>query len=90
MGRSGENKVSPSELLDVSQSLELGGVDDFDEKGVQLDVTMDGVIKNLEGHTIIIVINHQKTLELCPHSKAGCIFGQTILICQHWLQTDKM
>lgn len=86
--RSGENKVGPSELLDVSQSLELGGVDDFDEKRVQLDVTMDGVIKNLEGHTvvIIIVINHQKTLELCPYSKASCIFWQIIIISPHWLQ----
>lgn len=72
VGCSGENKVGPSELLDVSQSLELGGVDDFDEKRVQLDVAMDGVIKNLEGHTSII--NHQKTLELCPHSKASWIF----------------
>lgn len=34
VGRSGKDKVGPSELLDVSQSLELRCVDDFDEKRV--------------------------------------------------------
>lgn len=31
---SGEDKVGPAELLDVAQSLELGCVDDLDEKRV--------------------------------------------------------
>lgn len=34
VGGSGEDKIGPAELLDVSQSLELGCVDDLDEKRV--------------------------------------------------------
>lgn len=51
VGGSGKNKVGPAELLDVSQSLELGRVDDLDEKRVELNVTMDGVIEDLLGQT---------------------------------------
>lgn len=52
VGGSGEDKVGPAELLDVSQSLELGCVDDLDEKRVQLDVTVDGVVKDLAGNAV--------------------------------------
>ena len=34
VGRSRKNKVRPSELLEVSKSLELRRVDDFDEERV--------------------------------------------------------
>lgn len=34
VGGSGEDKVGPAELLDVTQSLELGRIDDLDEKRV--------------------------------------------------------
>lgn len=67
VGCSGENKVGPAQLLDVSQSLELGCVDELGEKRVQLNVTMDGVIKDLAGDTIII--KPQNWFELHPHCK---------------------
>lgn len=49
VGGSWEDKVGPAQLLDVPQSLELGCVDDLDEKRVQLNVTVDGVVKDLAG-----------------------------------------
>ena len=45
---SGENVVGPSELLDVSQSVELRCVYDFDQKMWECNVSMDGVIKHLK------------------------------------------
>ena len=48
VGCSGENIVGSSELLDVPQSLELRCVYDFDEKWVDFNVSMDGVVKNLK------------------------------------------
>lgn len=45
--RAGENKVGPSELLEVSQSLELRCVDDFDEEWVQLHLPVDGIVEHL-------------------------------------------
>ena len=45
---SGENVVDPSELLDVPQSLELRCVYDFDQKRVEFNVSVDGVIKDLK------------------------------------------
>ena len=48
MGCSGENIVGSSELLDVPQSLELRCVYDFDEKWVDFNVSMDGVVKHLK------------------------------------------
>ena len=45
---SGENIVCPSELLDVPQSLELRCVYDFDQKRVEFNVSVDGVIKHLK------------------------------------------
>lgn len=51
VGCSWVNKVAPSKLLDVSKSLELRGVNDFDEKWVQLHMPVDGIIKHLAGHT---------------------------------------
>lgn len=52
VGGSREDKVGPAELLDVSQSLELGCVDDLDEERVKLNVTVDGVVKDLAGDAI--------------------------------------
>lgn len=54
-----EDKVGPAELLDVSQSLELGCVDDLDEERVQLDVTVDGVVKHLAGDAIAQSQHHK-------------------------------
>ena len=45
---SGEYEVGPSELLDVPQSLELRCVYDFDQKRVEFNVSVDGVIKDLK------------------------------------------
>ena len=49
VGRSGEDKVGPSQLLDVSQSLELRCVNDSDEKWVQHHMPVDRIIKDLAG-----------------------------------------
>ena len=45
---SGENVVDPSELLDVSQSLELRCVYDFDQQRVEFNVSVYWVIKHLK------------------------------------------
>lgn len=48
VGRSGENKVGPPELLDVTEPLELRRVDDSDEQRVHLHVAVDGIVEHLE------------------------------------------
>lgn len=70
VGRSRKHIVSPSKLLDVSQSLELRCVYDFDEERVQLHVSVDGIIENLEEdrttkETSPFTINTEHSLALC-------------------------
>ena len=56
-----EDPVATSQLFDVPQPLELRGVNDLYHQGVQLNVTMDRVIKNL--HKIVTAL-HTGTVHL--------------------------
>ncbi len=44
------NEVRPSELTNVSQSLEYLGIDELERQVVDADVVPDGVAQNLEAH----------------------------------------
>lgn len=48
VGGSRKNKVSATQLLNVSQALKLRRVNDANKKRVYLDVPMDWIIKNLQ------------------------------------------
>lgn len=44
---SGKNKVSATQLLDVSETLKLRRVDDANKKGMYFNVPMNWIVKNL-------------------------------------------
>lgn len=48
MRSSNKNKVSTTQLLNVTQSLKLRSVNDFDHQGMNFYVSMNRVIKNLK------------------------------------------
>lgn len=43
-----KNKVSATQLLNVSEALKLWCVDDANQKGMYFDVPMNGIVKNLQ------------------------------------------
>lgn len=47
MRGSRKNKVGATQLLDVPEALELRGVDDPNKQGMQFNVPMNRIIKNL-------------------------------------------
>ena len=47
VGRPGKDVVGTAQLLDVSQALELGRVDDGDTQRIELDVSVHAVVEHL-------------------------------------------
>ena len=47
VGRPGKDVVAAAQLLDVSQALELGRVDDGDTQRVELDMSVHAVVEHL-------------------------------------------
>lgn len=48
----GEHPVGAPQLLDVPEALELWSVDDLDHQWVELNVSVDGIIEDLDRWTM--------------------------------------